>query len=258
MVQVDTSTGVVNDIPAIRGAIDASGHDALLMVDAIASLCTMPFELDAWGVDVAVTGSQKGLMMPPGLSFCAAGPRALEAHEHADLRTQYWDWTQRDGPEHYQKYCGTPPEHLLFGLEKALALILEEGLGKVFERHRLLAGAVRCAVEAWSDGGALEFNILEAEQRADSLTTIRMRDGYEPKAVQAFCRDTCGVTLGAGIGELRDQVFRIALAHMGHVNAPMIFGALGSVELALQALKFPHGAGGVEAAVGWLSKELEN
>lgn len=254
VVQVDTSTGVINDIPAIRAAIDASGHDALLLVDAIASLCTMPFQLDAWGVDVAVAGSQKGLMMPPGLSFCAAGPRAREAHQRADLRTRYWDWTQREGPEHYQKYCGTPPEHMLFGLEKALQLILEEGLDNVFERHRLLAGAVRRAVEVWSDGKALEFNILAPEQRADSLTTIRMGDGFEPKTLQAFCRDTCGVTLGAGIGELRDRVFRIA--HMGHINAPMVFGALGSVELALNALELPHASGGVEAAVQWLAAEL--
>ena len=254
VVQVDTATGVVNDIPAIRAAIDASGHDALLLVDAIASLCTMPFELDGWGVDVAVTGSQKGLMMPPGLSFCAAGPRALAAHQHADMRTRYWDWTQRDGSEHYQKYCGTPPEHLLFGLEKSLQLILGEGLANVFERHRLLAGAVHRAVQVWSDGGAFEFNILAPEQRAASTTTVSMRDGYEPFALQTFCSETCGVTLGQGIGDLSGHVFRIA--HMGHINAPMILGGLASVELALTTLRIPHGAGGVQAAVQWLGEEL--
>ena len=254
VVQVDTATGVVNDIPAIRAAIDASGHDALLLVDAIASLCTMPFEMDGWGVDVAVTGSQKGLMMSPGLSFCAAGPRALEAHQRADLRTRYWDWTQRDGPEHYQKYCGTPPEHLLFGLQKSLELLLHEGLDNIFERHRLLAGAVRCAIEVWSEGGAFEFNILDSNQRADSTTTVRMRDGYEAGALQTFCRESCGVTLGRGIGDLQGEVFRIA--HMGHINAPMILGTLGSVDLALTALKMPHGAGGVQAAVDWLGEEL--
>ena len=125
VVQVDTASGVVNDIPAIRQAMDAAGHEALLMVDCIASLATMPFDMDGWRVDVAVAGSQKGLMTPPGLSFVAAGPRGLAAHRSAGLRTRYWDWTERDGDQHYQKYCGTPPEHLLFGLRKALDLLFE-------------------------------------------------------------------------------------------------------------------------------------
>ncbi|MDH3741559.1 MAG: aminotransferase class V-fold PLP-dependent enzyme, partial [Hyphomicrobiales bacterium] len=128
VVQVDTASSVVNDIPKIRAAIDAAGHGALFMVDAIASLGTMQFEMDQWGIDVAVTGSQKGLMMTPGLSYVAANPRALERHETADLVTRYWDWTFRDGPLHYQKYCGTPPEHMLFGQAKALEILLAEGL----------------------------------------------------------------------------------------------------------------------------------
>ena len=118
VVQVDTASGSVNDIPAMRKAIDAAEHSALLMVDTIASLATMPFEMDGWGVDVAVAGSQKGLMMPPGLSFVAAGEKALAAHRAAGLRTPYWDWTAREGELHYQKYCGTPPEHMLFGLRR--------------------------------------------------------------------------------------------------------------------------------------------
>ena len=137
VVQVDTASGVVNDIPAIRQAMDAAGHDALLMVDVIASLATMPFEMDGWRVDVAVAGSQKGLMTPPGLSFVAAGP-AVAVHRTAGLRTRYWDWTEREGPQHYQKYCGTPPEHLLFGLRKALDLLLEEGL-------EMCSGAIACS-----------------------------------------------------------------------------------------------------------------
>ena len=122
------------------------------MVDTIASLGTMPFEMDAWGVDVSVTGAQKGLMVPPGLSFVAAGPKAKAAHETAGLRTRYWDWTFREGPVHYQKYCGTPPEHMLFGLRKALDMLLDEGLENAFERHRLLADATRAAVAAWARG----------------------------------------------------------------------------------------------------------
>src|SRR5262245_32316604 len=176
-VQVDTASGIVNDIPAIRQAIDAAGHDALLMVDAIASLATMPFDMDGWRVDVAVAGSQKGLMTPPGLSFVAAGRDALAAHRSAGLRSRYWDWTERDGEQHYQKYCGTPPEHLLFALRKALDLLFAEGLENVFRRHRLLAGAARRAVGVWAEGGAFDFNVLEPSERADSVTTVRMRDG---------------------------------------------------------------------------------
>ena len=144
-VQVDTAAGVVNDVPAIARAVEAAGHPALVMIDVIASLGCMPFEMDAWGIDVAVGGSQKGLMSPPGLAFIAASERARAVHRDADLVTRYWDWTFREGPEHYQKYCGTAPEHLLFGLRRALELLFGEGLENVFRRHALLAGATRAA-----------------------------------------------------------------------------------------------------------------
>ena len=251
VVQIDTASGVVNDIPAIRAAIDAAGHDALLMVDTIASLGCMPFEMDAWGVDVAVAGAQKGLMTMPGLSFIAAGTRALEAHQTADLRTRYWDWTLRDGEVHYQKYCGTPPEHMLFALRKALDLLLEEGLEAVFERHRLLAEAVRRAVAVWSEGGALAFNITEASERSDSVTTILVD---EPRPILAYCDEKCGVVLGIGIGDLGGKAFRIA--HMGYINAPMIIGTLGAIEVALGTLAIPHCRGGVQAALDWLSESV--
>ncbi|NIV53906.1 MAG: aminotransferase class V-fold PLP-dependent enzyme, partial [Gammaproteobacteria bacterium] len=203
VVHVDTATGVVNDLPAIRSALDAAGHDALLLVDAVASLACLPFAMDEWGVDLAIAASQKGLMAPPGLSFCAAGPRARRAHDSADLKTRYWDWTEREGPEHYQKYCGTPPEHMLFALDQALRLIREEGLEAVFRRHRLLAGAVRSAVSTWGEAGAFEFNIRNAAERADSVTVVRMRDDLDPAPLLEFCREVCGLTLGIGIGELR-------------------------------------------------------
>jgi alanine-glyoxylate transaminase/serine-glyoxylate transaminase/serine-pyruvate transaminase len=254
VVQVDTASGAVNDIPAIRQAIDAAGHDALLMVDAIASLATMPFEMDAWRVDVAVAGSQKGLMTPPGLSFVAASGKALAAHRSAGLRTRYWDWTERDGPQHYQKYCGTPPEHLLFGLRKALDLLLEEGLENVFARHRLLAEAVRRAVERWAEGGVLSFNVIEPAQRADSVTTVLVGEGHDPKTLLEFCARQCGVVLGVGIGPLDGKAVRIA--HMGHVNAPMILGTLGALEITLDALDVPHGKGGLQAAIDWLGRSL--
>jgi alanine-glyoxylate transaminase / serine-glyoxylate transaminase / serine-pyruvate transaminase len=254
VVQVDTASGVVNDIPAIRRAIDAAGHGALLMVDTIASLATMPFEMDAWGVDVAVSGSQKGLMLPPGLGFVAAGEKAMAAHRGAGLRTRYWDWTAREGAEHYQKYCGTPPEHLLFGLRRSLGLLAEEGLENVVRRHALLAEAVRRAVARWSAEAALEFNILRPEERSNSVTTIRFNAGRDPAPLLDYCRRNCGVVLGVALGELRGKGMRIA--HMGHVNAPMILGTLGAVEMALLALGIPHGRGGVESAIDWLARSV--
>ncbi len=254
VVQVDTASGVVNDILAIRRAIDAAGHGALLMVDTIASLATVPFEMDAWGVDVAVSGSQKGLMTPPGLGFVAAGERALAAHQDAGLRTRYWDWTEREGELHYQKYCGTPPEHLLFGLRAALDMLFEEGLENVFHRHRLLAEAVRRAVGVWAEGGGLEFNIVEPAERADSVTTVLTADDRDPKRLLDYCARRCNVVLGIGIGDFTGRAFRIA--HMGHVNAPMILGTLGAVEIGLAALGIAHGRGGVQAAVDWLGDSV--
>ncbi len=254
VVQVDTASGVVNDVAAIRRAIDAAGHGALLMVDAIASLATMPFEMDEWGVDVAVAGSQKGLMMPPGLGFVAAGERAMTAHRGADLRTRYWDWSQREGREHYMKFCGTAPEHLLFGLRKALDLLFDEGLDNVFERHRLLAEAVRQAVAVWSTGGVLDFNVVEPGERADSVTAVVTKDGCDPRNLRDYCDRRCGVVLGIGIGALRGRAFRIA--HMGHVNAPTVLGTLSAVEVGLVALGIEHGKGGVQAAIDWLGRSV--
>jgi alanine-glyoxylate transaminase / serine-glyoxylate transaminase / serine-pyruvate transaminase len=253
VVQIDTASSVVNDIAAIRGAIDAAGHDALYLVDTIASLATMHFDMDGWRVDVAVAGSQKGLMTPPGLGFIAASDKALAAHARADLVTRYWDWTFRDGEEHYMKYCGTPPEHLMFGLRRALDLLLAEGLGKVIERHRLLAGAVHAAVDTWRQGGAVDFNIEKPQERSAAVTTV-LCPGCAPSALLDFCRETCGVTLGLGIGGMGDKAFRIA--HMGHVNAPMVLGTLGSIEVALVALGIPHGEGGVQAAADSLGRAL--
>lgn len=252
--QVDTASGVVNDIAAISAAMRAAGHDALLMVDTVASLGCMPFEMDAWGVDVAVSGSQKGLMTPPGLGFVAAGARAREIHKRAGMRTPYWDWTAREGELHYQKYAGTPPEHHLFGLRAALDLLFDEGLDNVFRRHRLLAEAVRRAVGVWAQGQALAFNISEPEERADTVTTVLTRDGEDAQPFLDYCNDKCGVVLGIGIGPLAGKAFRVA--HMGHVNAPMILGTLSVIEMGLQAMQIPHGKGGIQAAVDWLGQSV--
>ncbi|NEW94521.1 aminotransferase class V-fold PLP-dependent enzyme [Rhodopseudomonas sp. BR0M22] len=254
VVQVDTASSARNDLEAIGRAIKAAGHPALFMVDAVASLGCMPFEMDAWGIDVAMSASQKGLMSPPGLSFVAVGERARAVHQSAGLRTPYWDWTERDGPEHYQKYAGTAPVHLLFALRKALDILFAEGLDNTFRRHHLLAGAVRRAVDVWAEGNVLGFNIEHPDERADTVTTVRAAEGHDVAALHRYCKEKCGVVLGVGIGELQNKAFRIA--HMGHVNAPMVLGTLGVIEMALTALGIPHSRGGVDAAVACLAENV--
>ena len=254
VVQVDTASGIANDIPALGAAIEASGHGALFMVDVIASLGSMPFEMDGWGVDVAVAGAQKGLMMTPGLSFIAASGKALAAHADAGLRTRYWDWTVREGELHYMKYCGTPPVHLLFGLRKSLDMLFEEGLENALRRHELLAGATQAAVERWSEGDALAFNVPEPAERSPTVTTILM-DDPELSRLLDWSYEFCNVSLGIGLGPLDGHAFRIA--HMGHVNAPMTLGTLGAIETGLAALDIPHGKGGVSAAINHLGSRLK-
>ena len=252
-VQVDTASGAYNDIEAIGKAIKSTGHPALFMVDTVASLGCMPFEMDKWGIDVAMSGSQKGLMTPPGLGFVAANDRARAVHKKANLRTPYWDWTEREGSEHYRKYAGTAPVHLLFALRKAIDILQVEGLENAFLRHQLLAEAVRRAVGVWAEGQVLGFNIAEAGERSNTVTTVTM-NGHDPAALQRYCKEKCGVVLGTGIGDLSGQAFRIA--HMGHVNAPMILGTLGVIEVALNALNIPHGKGGTEAAIEYLGENV--
>jgi alanine-glyoxylate transaminase / serine-glyoxylate transaminase / serine-pyruvate transaminase len=252
--QIDTASGVVNDIEAIGKAIKAAGHPALYMVDAVASLGCMPFEMDKWGIDVAMSGSQKGLMTPPGLGFVAANDRAQAVHKKADMRTPYWDWTEREGTEHYRRYAGTAPVHLLFALRQAMDMLFEEGLDNVFERHRLLGEAVRRAVSVWAEGQVLSFNVAEASERSDTVTTVLVSGDHDPIKLQRYCKRKCGVVLGTGIGDLQGQSFRIA--HMGHVNAPMILGTLGVIEVGLNALDIPHGKGGTEAAIAFLGESV--
>lgn len=257
MVQVDTASGCVNDIQAVRAAMNAAGHDALLMVDTIASLACMPFEMDAWGIDVAVGGSQKGLMMPPGLSYVAANDKAKATHANADLRTSYWDWATRDEEEHYRKYCGTPPVHMLFAMRQAFDMILEEGLDAVIERHRILAGAVHAAVDTWSKGGAFDYNITNPTERAPSVTVIRTAESIDPGKIRTICVEKMGVTLGLGIGDLGGKAFRIG--HMGHVNAPMILGTLGALEVGLDTLGYldDNSKGGISAATAYMASALK-
>ena len=257
-VQVDTATSVRNDIAALRDAIDRAGHPALLMVDCIACLGCDPFEMDAWGVDVMVTGSQKGLMTPPGLGFVFFNARADAARERADCVTRYWDWRPRVEPEgFYQYFCGTAPTHHLYGLRAALDLMKEEGLERIWARHERLARAIWAAVDAWGQGGPLELNIPEPALRSTAVTALRIGAPHGT-ALRNWVSEKAGVTLGIGLGMATrddpnsDGFFRIG--HMGHVNAQMVMGALGSIGAGLAALGVPHGRGALDAAAAVLAE----
>jgi alanine-glyoxylate transaminase/serine-glyoxylate transaminase/serine-pyruvate transaminase len=246
VVQVDTASSVVNDIAAIRAAIDAAGHPALLMVDCIASLGCMAYEMDAWGVDVTVSATQKGLMVPPGLGFVWAGPKAFEAHRRAGLRTGYWDWTARSDPSaHYRRYAGTPPISHLYGLRVALDMLAEEGLEAVWARHAVLAEAVRVAVEAWASPGGLELNVIDPASRSNAVTTILTGD-VDSGRLRAICERGAGLTLGIALGGEDGRGFRVG--HMGHLNPPMVLGTIGTIEAALRAMGAPLASSGVAAA----------
>ncbi len=253
VVQVDTATGVWNDIEAIRGAIDAAGHPALYMVDCIACLGCVPFKMDAWGVDVMVAACQKGLMTPPGVGFNFMGARAMARRHEQGCASGYWDWLPRTEPDIYYKlFCGTAPVQHIFGLRAALDMMAEEGMEAIFARHSRLASAVRAAVAHWGQDGPIECNILDEAARSDAVTTILTRD-IDAQAMRRICEDELGVTLGLGIGMDANSTFRIG--HMGHVNEPMILGTLGAVELALSRMGAPFQRGGVEAAVSSLENE---
>lgn len=253
VVQTDTATSVRNDIAAIRAAIDEADHGALFMVDCIASLGCEPYEMEAWGVDVTVAASQKGLMVPPGLGFVWAGPRALDANHRADLRVGYFDWGPRIDPEvHYQLYAGTPPVAHLFGLQEALAMIAEEGLEARWRRHRRLAGAVWAAIEAWSTEGGIGFNIGDEADRSTAVTTVLTGD-IDSEELRRRCKEGAGVTLGSAIGGMGNH-FRIG--HMGHLNPPMLLGTLGTIEAGLVSMGAPMGGSGIAAAAAHLGADL--
>ena len=251
IVHTDTATACTSDLEAIRAAIDASGHPALYVVDAIASLAAVPFEMDRWRIDVAIAASQKALMAAPGLAFTAVGPRALEAADANPHKRYYWDWRRRMAKELYLRFCGTTPEHLMVGLREALDMIAETGLEAQFERHRRIAGAVHRALGCWAEAGAIGFNALVPEERALTVTTILHAPGSPAAAIRDFLRAEYGVALGGGFGQLVGKIFRIG--HMGAINEAMILGCLGAVEAALVELAIPHGEGGLSAATEYLA-----
>ncbi len=258
-VHVDTSTSVRNDIASVRAMMDAVGHGALLMADCIASLAVDRFEMDAWGVDVMVAASQKGLMVPPGLGFVYFNDKADAAREAADCVSSYWDWRARARPEgFYQYFAGTAPTHHLFGLHEALKMLVhEEGVEAAWARHAKLAAAVWAAFEAWGARGPVELNIADADMRSHAVTAVRIGSPLGT-ALRDWVSERAGVTLGIGIGmappgdPARHGFFRVG--HMGHVNAHMVLGALGVIEAGMIALGIEHGEGALTAAAKVVSR----
>ncbi len=253
VVQVDTATSVRNDIAAIRQAMDAASHPALLMVDCIASLACERYEMDDWGGDVTVAGSQKGLMVPPGLGFVWVNEKGMEAYKTADLKTGYWDWGPRAGLEgHYLRYCGTPPIQHVYALREAMDMLNEEGLENVWWRHERLANAIRAAVTAWSAGGDVSFNIEDEGHRSNAVTTVLTGD-IDANELRRIAEQEAGLVIGIALPGF-GNAFRIG--HMGHMNPPLVLGVLGTLEATLLRLGARLPESGVGAAAACLASDL--
>ncbi len=247
IVHNETSTGVVSRIAEIRQAIDAAGHPALLMVDTISSLASIDYRMDEWGVDVTVAGSQKGLMMPPGLSFNAVSDKALAAGKDAKLPRSYWSWEDMLAANQSGFFPYTPATNLLYGLREAIGMLNEEGLDKVFARHLRHGAATRLAVEAWG----LEIVCKNPDEFSASLTAVLMPANHSADDLREVILDRLDMSLGTGLGRLADKVFRIG--HLGSFNDLMLAGTLSGVEMGLALARIPHQPGGVQAALAYLA-----
>ena len=247
VVHNETSTGVTSDVAAVRRAIDAARHPALLLVDTISSLASIDYRHDEWGVDVTVGASQKGLMLPPGLSFNAVGERALAAHRAARLPRSYWDWEPilRANARGFFPY--TPPTNLLFGLREALRMLQAEGLERVFARHDRHAEAARRAARAWG----LELLCANPSEYSSSLTAVLTPSGHDAGRLLDVILDRFDMALGVGLGKLAGRVFRIG--HLGDLNDLSLLGTLAGVEMGLGLADIPHRSGGVDAAMTYLA-----
>jgi alanine-glyoxylate transaminase/serine-glyoxylate transaminase/serine-pyruvate transaminase len=234
-------------VAEVRAAMNRVGHPALYLVDTISSLASYDFRMDEWGVDLVIGGSQKGLMLPPGMAFTAINGRAWEAAQSARNPRRYWDWRPMVQEGKQVAFCGTPPIAHFYGLEAALDMIEEEGLENVFARHRRLANATRACVRHWGKEGGIEIYSLDAEAASDSLTAVLMPPGHDADRVREIASNRYGVALGRGLAVLQGKVFRIG--HMGDLNEPMLLGALGAIELALAEAGVPHKRGGIDAAM---------
>ena len=252
VVHTDTASGITSDLAAIRAAIDAARHPALFVVDVVASLGAAPFDMDTLRANVVLGASQKGLMVPPGLGFVAVDETAFEFASRNPAPRFYWDWRLRRSELSYRKFCGTPPQSLLAGLEASLALIFREGESEVLGRHRRLAEAVHAAVARWSEAGSLDFFCAVPAARSVSVTTIRVGEGVDPEAMRGIARERFQVSIAGGLGPLAGRVFRIG--HLGDLNPAMILGCLAGVEAAMTVQGIRFGAGGVQRAVESLSR----
>jgi alanine-glyoxylate transaminase/serine-glyoxylate transaminase/serine-pyruvate transaminase len=242
----ETSTGVTSRIGEIRAAIDRTRHPALFMVDTISSLASIDYRHDEWKVDVTVGGSQKGLMLPPGLGFNAVSQKAIDAGKVAKLPRSYWDWQPMLQANDKGFFPYTPATNLLYGLREALAMLEEEGLDNVFARHDRHAEATRRAVRAWG----LEILCLDPREYSGSLTTVLMPVGHNADALRAAILERFDMSLGQGLGKLTGKVFRIG--HLGDFNDLMLAGTLCGVEMGLGIAGVPHKRGGVDAALDYL------
>ncbi|WP_050603220.1 alanine--glyoxylate aminotransferase family protein [Ruegeria sp. 6PALISEP08] len=251
-VHVDTSSSILNDIPALRKLLDDLEHPALLMADCIASLGCDRFEMDEWGVDVTVTACQKGLMVPAGVGFVFYNEKAQAKRATMPRVSQYWDWQPRANPDlFYQYFNGTAPTHHLYGLRASLDLIHSEGIEQVWARHKHLAKAIWAACETWAEEGALQMNVADRAHRSHAVTALRLTDG-RGTALRSYTETQLGLTLGIGLGmEDYDGCFR--LGHMGHINGQMVMAILGGMETGMTALGIPRGKGALEAAAAVLA-----
>ncbi len=247
VVHNETSTGARTNIEEVRRAIDAARHPALLMVDGVSSLAAMDYRHDEWGVDVFVSGSQKGLMLPPGLSFLAVSPKALAASKSAKLPRSYWSWDDMLAMNAGGWFPYTPATGHLYGLEEAIKMMFEEGLDNVFARHERLAAATRSAVEAWG----LENWCRDPKAYSPAVTAVATPEGHNADAFRKLVLETFNMSLGTGLNKLAGKAFRIG--HLGYTNELTILSALAGVEISLDLAGIPHQKGGVDAAMAYLA-----
>lgn len=251
VVHNETSTGVTTNVAAARRAIDEAKHPALLMVDVVSSLGSIDYRHDEWGVDIAIGGSQKGMMLPPGLAFNAIGARALEASKHSTLPKSYWRWTEMLAGNSKGFFPYTPATNLLYGLREAIGMLQAEGLPNVFARHARLAEATRCAVRQWN----LEMVALDPSEYSNVVTALFVPEGFDEKVLRSLILDRFNMSLGSGLGKLAGRAFRIG--HVGDFNELMLAGTLAGVEMGLDLAGIPHRKGGVGAALDYLTKRTE-
>jgi alanine-glyoxylate transaminase/serine-glyoxylate transaminase/serine-pyruvate transaminase len=247
VVHNETSTGCTSRIAEVRKAIDAAGHPALLLVDTISSLGSVEYKHDEWGVDVTVAGSQKGLMLPPGLSFNAVSAKALKASETAKLTRSFWDWKPMIASNATGFFPYTPATNMLYALDTALDMLFEEGMENVFARHDRMGEATRRAVRAWG----LEIQCQEPGHYSPVLTAVRVPEGHSANGLRATILEKFNMSLGNGLGQLNDKVFRIG--HLGDVGELHMVGTLSGVEMGLRAAGIPHKPDGVKAAMDYIA-----